>query len=71
MREAVEIARAPVVLNSKEEYNRCLLPRMTLEGPKAIRVQELEEHQGGQVDVLTQEHEEQALMGAKKKLRPS
>ena len=44
VREAIEIARATggTLLNSKEEYNRCLLPVMILEGPKPIRQQEEE-----------------------------
>jgi hypothetical protein len=38
VRETVEIERAPVVLNSEEDYNRCLLPRMIIQGPKSIKV---------------------------------
>ena len=45
VREAVEIARGGqgTLLNSKDEYNRCLLPTMTIEGPKPIRQQEQED----------------------------
>ena len=43
VREAVEIGRAGrsvTLLNQKEEYNRCLLPTMMMEGPESIREQE-------------------------------
>ena len=56
VREAVEIARAPAgsTLNLKEEYNRCMLPIMTIEGPKPLKTQELE-HQESQVEQITPE----------------
>ena len=70
VREAVEISRAPegTLLNQKEEYNRCLLPRMILEGPKPMMVQE-QEHRDKQEQTLTVRQEEQALLCAKKTLK--
>ena len=71
VREAVEIARAPPgsLLNMKEEYNRCLLPSISLEGPKPIRVQEEEERVKNQGMLLDKTREEQALWEAKKNLK--
>ena len=71
VREAIEIARAPEgsLLNQKEEYNRCLLPTMTMVGPKSIRVQEREDNSRDQGRGLTQEQEEKALLEAKKALK--
>ena len=42
VREAVEIAedRSHCLLNSKEEYNRCVLPSIRVEGPPAAKVQQ-------------------------------
>ena len=69
VREAVQISRAKesTLLNRKEEYNRCLLPRMSLEGPKPLRVQE-EQHRE-EVKQLTRGEEEGALLNAKKGLK--
>ena len=43
IREDIQISRAPPgsILNSKEEYNRCVLPRIVIEGPKPVKDQEM------------------------------
>ena len=40
IREAVEIGNSHCLLNLKEEYNRCLLPSIHVEGPPSVRVQQ-------------------------------
>merc|ERR1712082_548265 len=69
VREAVEISRASgsALLNKKEEYNRCLLPRMIMEGPKPIRAHE-EEFRLAEKS-LSQVEEEHALLNAKRVLK--
>ena len=70
VREAVEIARAPgqTLLNEKQEYNRCLLQRMIMEGPKTMKNQE-EEFRRSREDPLTASQEEAALRTAKESLK--
>ena len=70
VREVVEISKAPEIslLNSREEYNRCLLPRMVLEGPKPLRVQEAE-YRANPPEPLSLEEEERAILAAKKALK--
>ena len=69
VREAVEIARGPPasLLNAKEEYNRCLLPIMRMEGPKPLRVQE--EEAGKVMEPLSRAQEEKALVMARNELK--
>ena len=72
VREAIEIARAPAgtILNQKEEYNRCILPTILMQGPKSIRAQE-EDDKLEQKETLTQTQVEEALLEAKKTLKAS
>ena len=68
VREAVEIGRAGqgvLLLNRKEEYNRCLLPRLLLEGPKSVGEQEEGDRERGR-QTITQQQEEEALQVARR-----
>ena len=74
VREAVEISQDSFhcLLNSKDEYNRCLLPSISVAGPPSIREQE-EEAERISRDMLSPEEEEEAMRRArqahKKRLR--
>ena len=63
VREAVEIASdsSHSLLNNKEEYSRCVLPVLKVEGPKTAEQQHVNE----QIQHLTQEEEERALQVAR------
>ena len=69
VREAIEIARGggDNLLNSKDEYNRCLLPTLHVEGHKPLIIQEQENSR--KEEPLTRIEEELAIMEAKKKLK--
>ena len=51
-----------------EEYNRCLLPTIVMEGPKPIKKQE-QEGQEEERATLTPQEEEAALTMARKNLK--
>ena len=68
VREAVEIARdrSYILLNSKEEYNRCLVPTIVMEGPSHPKRQaEIERDLDHTITRLTREQEEEAIAQAK------
>ena len=68
VREAVEIARdrSYLLLNSKEEYNRCLVPTIRMEGPAHPRQQAEEERALDTNNTrLTRDQEEEAIGQAK------
>ena len=70
VRKTVEIRRtyAPAyLLNLKEEYNRCLLPTMVMEGPRSVREQEDQDQE--ERALLTPGEEEAALKMARKNLK--
>ena len=68
VREAVEIAsdKSHCLLNSKEEYSRCVLPTLVAEGPKKQSVQQLQEPK---LSVLSPAEEEAALQQARESLK--
>ena len=68
IREAVEIARdrSYLLLNNKEEFNRCLVPTIRMEGPAHPKKQaELELAMEQNIIRLTKDQEEEALAQAK------
>ena len=70
VREATEIVndRSDFLLNSKEEYNRCVLPALRVEGPTNATKKVLEEQTDNNQVILTREQEEMAISQAKQDL---
>ena len=64
VREALEINmdQSHLLLNSKQEYNRCILPKMTMVGPPSLAVQRGQEIKP---PTMTQAQEDEALSRAK------
>ena len=70
VREAIEISQdtSSELLNSEQEYNRCILPKMTVIGPPTLAVQRQQEPEPPS---MTPEQEDDALRKAKSKHNPT
>ena len=71
IREAVEIASnttGGLVLNNKEEFSRCLIPVLQVEGPQKTKIKDMPTKPGR---TTMEEQEEELLVFTKNKKRPT